>query len=330
MALSKRRSCAYRMEPLLFHKEVLALLLGCFPDDQFVIHYESADLCSNVRILGHKLTGDGFVKECLRFDILQETNPDARTTFDTNFWVTIHDFQPCTPQCSDGQIQSLMERMIEFMAGLEDTSPGEYRLKVTRDIPSMYDENQIPGVNMRALYALAHGQTRLNALGFQHNLFDSKYLDFEKYLQLWFTFPNKTAKKQTFDKYRDVLGLPDLPKTGLVFQGIYRRVRFWNDKLNHCPDSVVDMVELTLYCAIIDAHVANVEKHFPSNTVHLLKIQRHRAPEPEVKVDAVVKLPITAAQRLSKPYYTSAFPTRKEEREAIRQDVMSRRRQPTL
>jgi len=342
---SKKKSLAYGLEPLLYHQEVYAFVMQCFPDEHFVVQYQSTDLRSDVHISGYKFS-EGFtnlcirnswpipaIKECMTFSIVQETNPEARNTYDTNFWVTIHTFQPCKA-AADGQIQSLMERMIEFMQMLEEASPGEYRLKLDRDIPSTWDENLIDGVNMRALFTLAHGQTRLNTLGIQDHLFDSKYLDFNNaYLQSNFLFPSRTAKVQTFQAYRGKLDVPNnIPKTGQVFQGIYKRIRFWNDELNKDSNTAVDTVEIDLYCKIIDAHVADVEKFFPSNKIHMLKIQRQRAPEPDddEKAASIPKTPKTPAQRLSKPYYISAFPTAAEERETIRKEVKSRRKQPTL
>lgn len=335
---------AYCMEPLLYHREVYTYVLQCFPDSQFVVQYESTDLRSDIRIRGCKL-GDFLsqfharnnipipeMKECIFFTIVQENDANARTTFGTNFWVTIHTFQPV----SSVDVGNIMERMIQFMNLLEETSPGEYRLKMDGDIPSTWDNNnQIDGVNMRALYTLAHGQTRLNELGLQDNMFESKYLDFKAYLQSNFHFPS-SAKIQTFQTYRKLLGeLPNIPKTGQVFQGIYARIRFWNDQLaNPFADNVqVDQTEIDLYCKIIDAHVADVERFFPMKKIHMLKTARQRAPEPETPPVIVVdakKIMSTTTHRLSRLHYVSAFPSRSKELEMIAQEVRSRRKPPTL
>jgi len=343
MALvSTKKSLAYRPEPLLYHREVYSYVTKCFPDAEFAIQYESTDFESNVRIIGYKFQGlkqrypyaeasHSLPKQCLHFDIVQVDNPDARNTFATCFWVTIRSFAPCSPHwCSEGQIQSLMERMIQFMEMLERTSPGEYRLKVCGgdcEASFMFDENQIPGVKMRSLYTLSHGQTRLNALGIQDHLFHSKHVKFNQILQNNFQLRGGTANDvKTFHAYRNLLDVDKIPKTGQVFQGIYKRIRFWNDELCRDSNTVVDMKEVALYCKIIDGHVECVEKHFPSNASQLLKMQRVRAPEPEVQKDAVVKLPTTTALRLSRPYYISAFPTRAQEREEIKQEFRSRRK----
>jgi hypothetical protein len=343
MALvSNKKSLAYRSVPLLYHREVYLYVTECFPDDEFRIQYESTDFESKVRILGYKFQGlkqrypyaearhSLPLKECLHFDIIQVDNPDARNTFATCFWVTIHSFAPCSPHwCSEGQIQSLMERMIRFMELLERTSPGEYRLKVCGgdgEVSFMFDENQIPGVKMRSLYTLSHGQTRLNALGIQDHLFHANHVKFNQILQNNFQFRGTANDVKTFHVYRHLLDVTNIPKTGQVFQGIYKRIRFWNDELGRDSNTVVDMKEVALYCKIIDGHVECVEKHFSSNASQLLKMQRVRAPEPEVQKDAAVKLPTTTALRLSKPYYISAFPTRAKEREEIKQEFRSRRK----
>lgn len=214
---------------------------------------------------------------------------------------------------------------------LEETSPGEFRLRFDGDIPSDWDENELPGVNMRALYALAHGQTRLNSLGIQDNQFENKYLDFKKYLQSDFCFKFGKDNLIKFHKYRKLLGeqLSNIPKNDQVFQGIYSRIRYWNDQLNEDPTVNVDQVEIDLYCKIIDGHVAEVERFFPSRKIHMLKMERQIAPEldiEDVSNGRLKKIPITAAQRLSKPYYISAFPSRSKEWETIAQQVKSRRK----
>lgn len=328
---------AYALEPLLYHREVCAFVTQCFPDEHFVVQYDSTDLRSDVRIAGYKMsellanmyTRNAWpipaIKECMYFSIVQETNPAARNTYVTNFWVTIHTFQPCEG-AADGQIQSLMEQMIQFMQLLEEASPGEYRLKLDRDISSTRDDNQINSpLNMRALYTLAHGQTRLNSLGIQDHLFDSKHLDFNNvYLQSNFRLQSSTL--QTFQTYRKMLDVPNIPKTGQVFLGIYKRIRFWNDELQKDSITIVDPVEIDLYCKIIDAHTADVESYFPSNKIHMLRIQRQRAPEPDDDaVHTVARKPTSPALRLSKSYYISAFPSQSEEFERLCQGVHYRR-----
>ena len=339
---SKKKSSAYTGVPSLFHQEVLKFARESFPEDCFDIQYDSAESDADVRISGYKLC-DYFtkmyidnswtipaIKECMHFSIVQEMNPDARSEFNTNFWVTIHTFQPCEAAAADGQIQSLMEKMIHFMQMLEEASPGEFRLKLDRDIPSTRDDNQIDGINMRALYTLAMGQTRLNRLGIHSQpTFDSNYSRFNIFLNKPIVLQGGADIVKSLHAYKKMLQVDYPFHTGNVFRGIYARIRFLNDELN--KGSAVDEVEIDFYRKIIGTQAKEVEKDFPSDSVHMLTMQRQRAPEPEDEIAApVIKTPTTPAQRLSRPYYLSAFPTPAEERESIRLEVKSRRTQQTL
>lgn len=327
----KRKRQAYSSNPACFIPEILQNLKSSFGDGFNFNIVKLQEDCIEVQIVGYHPSGiiQRYLQTknkkipndivCMRMSIKPVLSSDAREMLTTSFFITVHQFQTCTPRwIKDGQIQSLMERCIEFMQLLETTSPGEFRLKFDGDFTSDLDDNQIDGLNMRTLFTLAHGQPRLATLGIRDHLFNSKFIEFKRMLSLQFRLP-PTVNKALLEKHWRLIGIATpmkrIPLIGEVFKGIFKRISELNDKLDDDDDddTVLDEDEIKLWKEIITSYTKDVEKHFSSKMCHLFKVEDRQLPERDdddvdvVQAVAIVRKHSTDAERLSRRYYESMF-----------------------
>jgi hypothetical protein len=122
----------------------------------------------------------------------------------SNFFIAVTKF--CTVADERrGQVCGIFERMIHFMENLEDdeSTCGQYILVIERDVTCWKNGyNAIEGIDTKVLYALCHGKSELQSMGFQCSDF---LLKMETYCNGKFDLKIKRSLTQTYNRVRDTI-----------------------------------------------------------------------------------------------------------------------------
>ena len=278
----------YLDQPYLFLRELKFYFENEFRD-YFTVKFSDADESRvTIHVFGHVDDEDLGAMECLHVSVVK-AECDARKTFATCFWVTIHKVTPFSHRTEPlGQIENILGNMKSIMQQLQNSSPGQYILMIDSiDIESnppvlWNDCNHLEGVNMLLLQTLARGQSHLNELGFYECNFRSIQHEFQKYLKKPFIFLGTIEQNTKYVSCRKRLEIDDdnmMTTIQEVFCGIEKRISCWNDHIDQDSEYEFDDAdEFILYCYMIQQQAKKIKSNFPA-MFKIMTLDMDRSPE---------------------------------------------------
>ena len=314
----------YLDQPYLFIRELRYYFEKEFCE-YFTVKFSDADENSvTIHVFGHVDDDDEGSIKCLHVSVVK-AECDARKTFATCFWMTIHTVTPFSHRTEPlGQIENILGNMKSIMQQLQNSSPGQYILMLDSiDIESKppvlwNDRNHLQGVHMLLLQTLARGQSHFNDLGFYECNFRSIQHEFQKYLKKPFIFLGTIEQNTKYVSCRKRLEIDDekmMPTIQEVFCGIEKRISFWNDQIDQDSEYEFDDAdEFILYRYMIHQQTKKIKSNFPT-MFKIMTLDMDRSPEVVAAAAAVlrrggVNRKRTFLDRESQRHYEPAFPPR--------------------
>jgi len=339
MPPKKDRESPYFIEPILQANESIfrQSVEECFDSKFFDCKFVEESLeCINVYVSGLKgldeKLPDYLPQQCLHFS-LKKQKPQVRLVLKTCFIITIHAFQTCAspklPSASGnyslwydcwkintrGHTQNILSRMTALLEMLEKKFPGEYVLELSED-KTMWDDDEIKGLNMRILYTLAHGESHLHQMGFHERQSDLKQ-KFGSYLNEPFILvlpQNRIHLRDKWTQFKKLANFNPKEQTKIqqVFIAVYKCVSSWNDELRNNAEFQVDADELDLLKHLLDCQEEKITKKFPkmfSNYVFDMERKTLVLPENTLtKEESKICKGKTLAEQYYHEFYGDVFP----------------------
>ena len=209
--------------------------------------------CIEVYVAGLKGIKNFQIRRCLYFSIVPQQK-DGRKDFKTHFWVQVNWFRTCAPrkeswydQNHHGHVDNLMRLMIEFTTTLDEIFRGEFRLQVLHDTTSWEENNNFDGIDMRLLYVLEHGQSRLNQRHIKEPQYDKNMIKLVTYFEKQFTLQLPQEMLQAYFNFTNLMELRFPPTNKQLFVAVAERLRTLNDAFENKTFGDENKIEIDLF-----------------------------------------------------------------------------------